>query len=155
MLARSYQGLESIQLKLGDKTLAIPVDEQVSALIPFRGFGGPEGGLVPVCVGARPAVQGAAGRRPEGQDRAGGHHGARPAGSARHAGQRDLSRCRGACQRDLRPARRQDLVKPDYAIGYEVVVLLLAGLVLAFALPLVSATRAVVLSVVVLPWWPG
>ena len=42
------------------------------------------------------------------------------------------------------------LVKPDYAIGYEVVVLLLAGLVLAFALPLVSATKAVILSVVVI-----
>ena len=37
-LARSYQGLQSIELKLGSKTLAIPVDERVSALVPFRGF---------------------------------------------------------------------------------------------------------------------
>ena len=36
---------------------------------------------------------------------------------------------------------------PDYAIGYEVVILLLAGLTLAFALPLLSATRAVLVSV--------
>jgi adenylate cyclase len=38
-------------------------------------------------------------------------------------------------------------VQPDYALGYEVVMLLLAGLTLAFALPLLSATRAVLVSV--------
>ncbi|RYF67895.1 MAG: adenylate/guanylate cyclase domain-containing protein, partial [Comamonadaceae bacterium] len=37
-------------------------------------------------------------------------------------------------------------VKPDYAIGVEVVVLLLAGLALAFSLPLLSATVAVLVS---------
>ncbi len=41
-------------------------------------------------------------------------------------------------------------VKPDYAVGYEVVILVLAGLVLAFTLPLLTATRAVALSVVVI-----
>jgi adenylate cyclase len=41
-------------------------------------------------------------------------------------------------------------VKPDYAIGFEVVVLVLAGLTLALALPLLSATRAMLLSAVVL-----
>jgi adenylate cyclase len=40
-------------------------------------------------------------------------------------------------------------VKPDYAVGFEVVVLLLAGITLAFALPLLSAPRAVAASVVV------
>jgi class 3 adenylate cyclase len=50
-------------------------------------------------------------------------------------------------------------VRPDYAIGYEVVVLVLAGLTLAFALPLLSATKAVAVSVGVLAavvglnWW--
>ena len=44
LLGHSYQGLESIQRKLGSKTRAIPVDDQVSALIPFSGFGGPSGG---------------------------------------------------------------------------------------------------------------
>jgi adenylate cyclase len=38
------------------------------------------------------------------------------------------------------------LVKPDYTIGYEVVILLLSGLVLAFTLPLLTATRAVLVS---------
>jgi hypothetical protein len=41
------------------------------------------------------------------------------------------------------------LVKPDYAVGYEVVVLLLAGLVLAFALPLVTPRERWCQSVVV------
>jgi adenylate cyclase len=39
------------------------------------------------------------------------------------------------------------LVRPDYAVGYEVVLLGVAGLLLALALPLLSATRAVALSV--------
>jgi adenylate cyclase len=38
------------------------------------------------------------------------------------------------------------VVRPDYALGFEVVVLVLAGLVLAFALPLLSAPKAVALS---------
>src|SRR5690606_25132667 len=38
------------------------------------------------------------------------------------------------------------LVRPDYALGYEVVVLIVAGLVLALCLPLLSAARAVALS---------
>ena len=40
-------------------------------------------------------------------------------------------------------------VKPDYTIGYEVMILLVAGLTLAIALPLITATRAVILSVVI------
>ena len=41
------------------------------------------------------------------------------------------------------------LVKPDYAVGFEVVILVLSGLVLALLLPLLSAPKAVVLSVAV------
>jgi adenylate cyclase len=40
-------------------------------------------------------------------------------------------------------------VMPDYALGYDVVVLVLAGLALAFGLPLLSASRAVLLSAAV------
>ena len=43
-LSRSYQGLESILLKQGSKTLAIPVDDRVATLVPFRGPGGANGG---------------------------------------------------------------------------------------------------------------
>jgi adenylate cyclase len=43
-LTRNYQGLESILLKQGGKTLAIPVDDRVATLVPFRGNGGAGGG---------------------------------------------------------------------------------------------------------------
>jgi adenylate cyclase len=39
------------------------------------------------------------------------------------------------------------LTRPDYALGYELVMLVAAGLVLALALPLLSAARAVLLTV--------
>jgi adenylate cyclase len=41
-------------------------------------------------------------------------------------------------------------VRPDYALGFEVLVLVLAGLTLAIALPLLSATKAVALSIAVI-----
>jgi adenylate cyclase len=41
-------------------------------------------------------------------------------------------------------------VKPDYALGYDVAILALAGLTLAFALPMLSAPRAVLLSLLVI-----
>jgi adenylate cyclase len=40
-------------------------------------------------------------------------------------------------------------VKPDYAKGYDFIILMVAGLVLAFGLPLLSATRAMIMSAVV------
>ncbi|MCP5281699.1 MAG: adenylate/guanylate cyclase domain-containing protein [Rhodoferax sp.] len=149
ILGRSYQGLESIQLKLGAKTLAIPVDDQVSALIPFRGFGGPKGGSFRYVSAADLLSK------------------ALPAESLKNKivlvgttapGLQDL---RVTPVSEIYPGVEahanvisglldgNTLVKPDYAIGYEVVMLLFAGLTLAFALPLVSATRAVILSVVV------
>ena len=149
LLGRSYQGLESIQLKLGGKTLSIPVDDQVSALIPFRGFGGPRGGSFKYVSAADLLSK------------------SLPAESLKNKivlvgttapGLQDL---RVTPVSEIYPGVEahanvisglldgNTLVKPDYAIGYEVVVLLLAGLLLAFALPLVSATRAVILSVAV------
>ena len=148
-LARSYQGLESIQLKLGSKTLAIPVDERVSSLVPFRGFGGPKGGSFRYVSAADILSKSV------------------PAGTLKDKivlvgttapGLQDL---RVTPVSEIYPGVEAHanvisglldgniLVKPDYAIGYEVVVLTLAGLVLAFALPLVTATRAVILSMVV------
>jgi len=150
MLARTYQGLESIQLKLGNKTLSIPVDEQVSVLIPFRGYGGPKGGSFRY-VSAADLLNKSV-----------------PAESLKDKivlvgttapGLQDL---RATPVSEVYPGVEahanvisglldgKTLVKPDYAVGYEVVVLLFSGLILALALPLVTATRAVVLSVLVL-----
>ncbi len=149
LLARSYQGLENIVLKLGSKTLAIPVDERVSALVPFRGFAGPRGGSFRY-VSASDLLSRTI-----------------PAGELKDKivlvgttapGLQDL---RVTPVSETYPGVEAHanvisglldgkiLVKPDYSVGYEVVILTLAGLALAFALPLVSATRAVILSVVV------
>ena len=38
------------------------------------------------------------------------------------------------------------LVQPDYALGYEVFILLIVGVVLAFGLPMLAATRAMFAS---------
>jgi adenylate cyclase len=149
-LTRSYQGLESIQLKLGNKTLAIPVDERVSSLVPFRGSGGPKGGSFRY-VSASDLLSKTI-----------------PAGDLRD--KIVLIGTTAPGLQDLRVTPVSDsypgveahanvisglldgkiLVKPDYVVGYEVVILLLAGVILAFALPLVSATKAVILSVVVI-----
>jgi adenylate cyclase len=47
------------------------------------------------------------------------------------------------------------LLKPDYALGYDVVMLTFAGLILSFGLPLLSASRAVILSAAVLSMLVG
>lgn len=44
LVARNYDGLDSIVLRHGDKTLSIPVDDRVATLVPFRGPGGPGAG---------------------------------------------------------------------------------------------------------------
>ncbi len=147
LLGRSYQGLESIQLKLGSKTLAIPVDEQVSALIPFRGFGGPKGGsfryvsaadllskaLPPETLKNKIVLVGTT--APGLQDLR-----VTPVSEVYPGVEAHANVISGLLD-------GKTLVKPDYAIGYEVVVVLVAGLLLAIALPLVTATRAVILSV--------
>ena len=149
-LTRSYQGLESIQLKLGNRTLAIPVDERVSSLVPFRGSGGPKGGAFRYVSAADLLSK------------------TIPAGDLRDKiilvgttapGLQDL---RVTPVSEIYPGVEAHanvisglldgkiLVKPDYVVGYEVVILLLAGLILALALPLISATKAVILSVLVI-----
>jgi adenylate cyclase len=148
-LGRTYQGLESVQLKLGAKTLAIPVDDRVTSLVPFRGYGGPTGGSFRYVSAADVLSR------------------SLPEGSLRDKivlvgttapGLQDL---RVTPVSETYPGVEahanvisglldgQVLVKPDYAVGYEVVVLMVAGLLLAIALPLVSAVRAVVLSAIV------
>ncbi len=150
MLARSYQGLESIQLKLGGKVLAIPVDEQVSALIPFRGFGGPKGGsfryvsaadllskaIPPETLKDKIVLVGTT--APGLQDLR-----VTPVSEVYPGVEAHANVISGLLD-------GKTLVKPDYAVGYEVVVLLFSGLILAFALPLVTATRAVILSALVI-----
>lgn len=149
-LSRSYQGLDRILLKEGQSSLSISVDKHISTLVPYRGPGGVKGGsfryvsAADVLAGRLPAdslkdkivlvgttAPGLLDLRvtPVGQ--------VYP-GVEAHA--------------NLISAWLDDKVtlKPDYAMGYDVFVLTIAGLLLAIGLPLLSAPRAVMLSVGVL-----
>jgi adenylate cyclase len=150
MVSRSYQGLESIVLRLGQKTLSIPVDDRVAALVPFRGPGGVNGGsfryvsasdllakrLAPGSLKGKIILVGTT---------APGLLDLRvtPVGETYPGVETHANMISGLLDGKLP-------VRPDYAVGFEVIVLLVAGLVLAFALPLLSATKAVAVSVVVL-----
>ena len=149
-LAKSYQGMDRVLLRQGDKALAIPVDERVATLVPYRGRGGVNGGSFRY-ISAADIVS----KRV-------------PAGALK--GKVVLLGTTAPGLLDLRVTPVGEtypgvethaniisalldghvLVKPDYAVGYEVVVVLLSGLLLAIGLPLLSAPRAVLLSVLVL-----
>jgi adenylate cyclase len=149
-MARNYQGLESVVLRLGNKSVAIPVDDKVATLVPFRGLGGPNGGSYRyvsasdvlsgrVAVGSLKDKIVLVGTTAPGlQDLRVTPVGETYAGVETHA-----NVISGMLDGKI-------LVKPDYAIGYEVLLLLVSGLLLAFALPLLSATRAVALSLAVI-----
>jgi adenylate cyclase len=149
-LSRSYQGLESIQLRQGDKVLAIPVDNRVATLVQFRGPGGPTGGSYRYVSAAdvlanRPAAQALKGKIVLLGTTAPGLLDLRvtPVGETYPGVEVHANVISGLLD-------GKGLVKPDYAVGYEVVLLVLAGVLLAVALPLLSAVRAVVLSAVVI-----
>ncbi|MBT9507466.1 adenylate/guanylate cyclase domain-containing protein [Rhodoferax sp.] len=146
--SRDYPGLESIVLRQGDKVLAIPVDERVSALVPFRGHGGPRGGSFKYISASDILAK----RIPEGslKDKivlvgttAPGLVDLRvtPVGETYPGVEAHANVISGLLDGKV-------LVKPDYAVGYEVVLLVLVGLLLALALPVLTAPMAVVLSAV-------
>jgi len=146
-LARSYQGLESILLKQGGRTLAVPVDDRVATLVPFRGPGGVTGGSFRYVSAADLLAKRIA---PETlKDKiillgttAPGLLDLRvtPVGETYPGVETHANVISGLLD-------GKTFVKPDYAMGFEVVILFLAGVTLAFALPLLSAPRAVALSV--------
>ena len=149
-LSRNYQGLESIELRLGQKSLAIPVDDRVATLVPFRGAGGVRGGSFRY-VSASDVL---AGRVPQNtlKDKiilvgttAPGLNDLRvtPVGETYAGVETHANIISGLLDGKV-------FVKPDYAIGFEVVILTLAGLLLAFALPLLTAPKAVGVSVAVI-----
>lgn len=145
-LSRNYQGLESIQLRRGDGVLAIPVDDRVASLVPFRGPGGVNGGSFKYVSAADVLAK----RIPPAslQDKiilvgttAQGLLDLRvtPVGETYPGVEAHANVISGLLD-------GKTFVRPDYAIGYDVIILLLAGLALAFTLPLLSATRAVLVS---------
>ena len=150
LMPRNYHGLESIQLKQGSKSLAIPVDESVSVLIPYRGFGGPNGGSFKyfsasdVLTKSLPAgflkdkIVLLGTTAPGLQDNR-----TSPVGDGFPGVEAHANVISGLLD-------SKELYRPDYAIGYDVLMLVLVGLTLAFALPFLSAARAMILSASVL-----
>ena len=146
-ISKSYQGLENVLLKLDDKkTLAIPVDERVSALVPFRGHGGVNDGSFKYISASDVFAR----RLPADTLKnkivllgttAPGLVDLRvtPVGETYPGVETHANMISGLLDGKI-------IVKPDYAIGYDVVMLVVAGVSLAFALPLLSASRAMLLS---------
>ena len=145
-LSRNYQGLESILLRQEGKTLAIPVDNRVAALVPFRGPAGsftyysaadvvakrlPANALKGKIVLVGTTAPGLLDLR------------VTPVGETYPGVEVHANMLSGFLDGRI-------YVKPDYAVGFEVVILVLAGLILAIALPLLSAPKAVGLSLAVI-----
>ena len=142
--------MNQVLLKQGDVVLPIPVDNRAAALIPYRGPGGVRGGSYRY-VSAADVL---AGRIPADdlKDKvvllgttAPGLMDMRvtPVGNVYPGVEAHANMLSGLIDSSLP-------VRPDYAAGYEVAVLLLAGLSLAFILPMLTALRAVVFSALVL-----
>lgn len=147
--ADNYPALEALRLRTGERFMDIPVADGVTVLIPYRGPGGVDGGSFRY-ISAADLV-----------------HGKLPAGSL--DGKVVLVGTTAPGLKDLRvtPVGEayagveahanvisglmdgRTLVRPDYAVGYDVAVLLAGGLLLAFALPVLSASRAVLVSLAV------
>ncbi|MFM9878902.1 MAG: CHASE2 domain-containing protein [Burkholderiaceae bacterium] len=149
-LSRNYQGLDSILLKQGGKSLAIPVDARVASLVPFRGRGGVNGGSYKYLSAADLIAKRVPAAQLKGKiillgTTAPGLLDLRvtPVGETYPGVETHANVISGLLDGKI-------LVKPDYALGFEVLVLVMAGITLAFALPLLSATKAVALSVAVM-----
>ena len=147
LVSRNYEGLESIVLRQGDKTLGIPVDARVATLVPFRGPGGPGAGSFTYISATDLLAKRIAPETLKGKivllgTTAPGLQDVRvtPVGETYPGVEAHANVISGLLDGKI-------FVKPDYALGYEVVMLMLSGLTLAFALPLLSATRAIMVSV--------
>jgi adenylate cyclase len=155
-LSKSYQGLDSILLRQGDKSLAIPVDERVATLVPFRGKGGVAGGSFKYISASDVLAK----RLPAGSLKgkiiligttAPGLLDLRvtPVGETYPGVETHANLISGLLDGKV-------LLKPDYALGYEVVTLTIAGLILALGLPIVRAvgmSLSVVAVLVLVNFW--
>ncbi|MDB5857093.1 MAG: adenylate/guanylate cyclase protein [Ramlibacter sp.] len=149
-VGRSYQGLDHIRLRLGERSRIVPVAEGVITLVPYRGPGGATGGSFKYISAADVIARRLPADSLKGKivlvgTTAPGLQDLRvtPVGEA-YAGVESHANLISGLLDNRIP------IKPDWALGYEIIILLVAGLVLAILLPLVSATRAVILSVVVI-----
>lgn len=149
-LPDAYEGLQSVRLLRGDRVAAIPVDGRGAALVPFRGEGGPRGGsfryvpaadvlqgrLAPGSLQGRIVLLGFT--APGLLDLR-----ATPMGEAYPGVEVHANLLGGLLDGRL-------AVRPDYARGYEMLMLVVVGLLLAVLLPRLGAGRGAVFSLGVL-----
>ena len=138
--------LEGIALQYGARRLVVPLGPQASALVPFRGVGGPTGGSFRYISAAR-VLGGVLG--PEelrgkivligATAPALGDLRATPVDATYPGVEVHANVISGMLDGTIRCA-------PDYAVGYDVIVLLIAGLVLAFGMSMLRAGGALVLG---------
>lgn len=142
--------LQSIVLRQDGRSLVLPVDDQLATLIPFRGPGDARGGSF-TYVSASDVLEGQL-----------------PAGQLKDRLVLVGSTAPGLLDLRATPVGRaypgvethanvlsafldgKSIVRPDYSIGFDVLQVLCAGLLLAMVLPLLSAARAVLLSAAVI-----
>jgi adenylate cyclase len=143
---KGMQGIDRVVLQQGNSSMAVAVDERLATLIPFRGAGGPSGGSFQY-VSASDVLNGQlAADSLKGKivilgTTAPGLMDLRvtPVGHAYPGVESHANVLSGLMDGKV-------LVKPDYAAGYEVVILLIAGVGLAVGLPLLTAVRAIAIS---------
>lgn len=145
-LPRSYRALESLVLKRPNQSFAIPVDDKVAALVPYRGRGGPAGGSYQYISATDVLHKKLAAGSLQGKivlvgTTAPGLLDLRvtPVGETYPGVEAHANMISGLIDGKV-------LVKPDYAIGYDVLILLVLGLVMAL-LPRFGAAKAVLVVV--------
>jgi adenylate cyclase len=144
--SRSYQGMEAIDLPTERGTLRIPVDENVAALIPYRGYQGSfryysiadilADRVKPGELKGKVALVGTT--APGLLDLR-----ATPVGEAYPGVEIHANLITGMLDGAIK-------LKPPYVLGAEIMLLLLAGLVMVLLLPVLSPLRATLASLVVL-----
>lgn len=146
MSSKGYQGMEAIDLPTVRGTLRIPVDENVAALIPFRGYQGSyryysiadimADRLKPGELKGKIALIGTT--APGLLDLR-----ATPVGEAYPGVEIHANLITGMLDGEIK-------LKPPYVLGAEVVLLLVAGLAMVMLLPLLSPLRATLFTLLVL-----
>ncbi len=144
--AKGYGAMEWIDLPTAKGTMRIPVDDSVSSLVPFRGAQGSfryipaadviAGRTAPAELAHKIVILGttAAGLK---------DLRATPVGAVYPGVEVHANLIAGMLDGNIK-------YKPSYVLGADVLLLLLAGSVMVFLLPLLSAFRATIVSVIVL-----
>lgn len=144
--SKNYQAMEWIDLPTPRGTLRIPVDENVSSLVPFRGYQG-SFHYIPAAdvIAGRAKIEDlqhkfvilgttAAGLK---------DHRVTPVGNVYPGVEVHANLIAGMLDGGIK-------YRPSYVLGADVVMMLLAGGVMVFLLPLLSASRTAIASLIVL-----